>query len=191
MADNFYALSLAEMYHLPAIAGTGFNILNSESARYFLSQNRDFVYSVELTINEIMGIEKRFLNERQYNNGFIFVHGNMQSMALCHCPVQICTKKDCPDCTFTGGLSYEDNKGYRFPMRRIRMSECYFSLYNSTTLCTYEKLKGKINHMYFICFDLDSQYICDIIKAYTTDEVSYKKHTEQDSTTGHLYKGIR
>lgn len=184
LAENLYGIALADEFGLPFIAGTGLNIYNSKSANYFLSQGGDFIYSAELNLKEIEEIEKK-----TDGKGFVFIHGDMRAMTLNHCPAQVVSGKGCDACMYTDGLVYEDKKGYRFPLRRVKLSKCCFELYNSAKLSAVKKLDEREINSYFVLLGLPASRIYDIIKTYTEGK-AFERNSSEIYTTGHLFKGV-
>ena len=72
-------------------------------------------------------------------------------MLLSHCPKRTQKgheKQDaaCDACAASGGCAgvYTDRKGYKFPLRRLKMEHgCVLRLYNSMTTDLYKEIQGK------------------------------------------------
>jgi putative protease len=194
VANNIYAVEIVKEFKgLKLIGGLGLNIYNSLTAQNIINQNGLFIYSCELTLNEIKDMT---------DGGFVFVCGDLKSMQLSHCPVKLNFKlKDCKDCDYTDGLIYEDNKGFKFKIRRVKMSKCYFELYNGAVLDTLKKLKNNDINMFFNFINYSKEEIYTIIKAYKRgngkggSEVDINASgaggIKNNTTSGHLIRGVK
>lgn len=116
-AENIYAVELAAKYGLPIIAGTSMNITNSIAAEVLGNCRK--CASVELKRSEIFS-----------DKLFIYTYGHLPLMTLAHCPIKLISGKECTECGYKA-FAYTDDKGV-FYVRRERLSDCVFTLYNGS-----------------------------------------------------------
>jgi putative protease len=195
VANNIYAVEIVKDFKgLKLIGGLGLNIYNSFAAQNILNSGGLFIYSCELTQNEIKDMTG------DGGGGFVFVCGDIKSMQLSHCPVRLNFKlKSCKDCNYTDGLIYEDNKGFKFAIRRVKMSKCYFELYNGATLDTLKKLKNNNTNMFFNFINYSKEEIYTIMKTYKCGEGGGEVDInaggaggiKNNTTSGHLIRGVK
>lgn len=200
LADNLYGLALADEFGVKFIAGTGLNIYNSESAKYFLSRGGEVIYSAELNFREVEDIENALSATGGKESGsacrsgralgFAFVYGDMRAMTLCHCPAQVASGKGCGECSYKEGMIYQDEKGYKFPLRRVRLSRCYFELFNSAKLNGLKRACETNINVYFVFFGVSARGICDIINSYRQGALA-AENASGGFTAGHLTKGVK
>ncbi len=119
---------------VPVYGGQGLNITNCEAARMFEALGATMLtLSCELTLSELQDVFS------QGGNFEIEVYGRTQMMLLSHCPRRTMHGDEaqdaaCDACAASGGCPevYTDRKGYRFPLRRLKMEHgCVVRLYNS------------------------------------------------------------
>ncbi len=131
---------------VPVYGGQGLNITNCEAARFYEALGAQMLtLSCELTHAEMKEVFSRGGNFEAE------VYGRTQMMLLSHCPVRTQLGHDrqdaaCDACSARGGCPeiYTDRKGYRFPLRRLKMEHgCILRLYNSVTTDLYRELQGK------------------------------------------------
>ncbi len=113
VANNIYGLSYNSK---EIVAGIGLNIVNSFAIN-FLN-----VLGINKCIRSVEGYLAKTLG-----GGSVYV-GNIPLMTLCHCPYKVNFGNDCSKCTFTKGLTYKQERGKEFEIRRYRLSQCYFEL---------------------------------------------------------------
>lgn len=142
LCHNIAHVEVARAFGIKYIAGGGLNIFNDYIASEF-SDAETFVYSLELTINEI----KKFKNK----SGLIFTDGKIVLMKLRHCPYKTVYKCDCSNCKANERLSYRDELGNIFDIERRRGDACTFELINGKKLSVVNKLTSK--GRYLIDFD--------------------------------------
>lgn len=121
---------------VPVWGGQGLNVMNAECAKFFTALGAQrLTASCELNLKELREL---------YRNGGNYVmeaYGRTQLMLLNHCPRRTRNGDErqddrCDACAKLGGCpaTYTDRKGYRFPLRRLKMEHgCVLRLYNSVT----------------------------------------------------------
>ena len=182
-ANSLYAIEIAKQFDKKLFLNVGMNIFNDYSAN--LWKDAPFVYSNELTINEI----STFKNQ----NGFVYAEGYNVCMTLAHCPVQVNFKCTCKNCKYKGDLVYKDKLGNEFLIKRKRLSKCYFELLNGHRLSGFEKLSQNHNFYLNLC-GLDSEKTQTITNAYTTFAKTGVKNSfgfAEKTTNGHLFKNVK
>lgn len=119
---------------VPVYGGQGLNVMNCEAARLYESLGAAMLtLSCELTAAELRDVYA------QGGNFEIEAYGRTQMMLLSHCPKRTIRGEEaqdtaCNSCAANGGCPdiYTDRKGYRFPLRRLKMEHgCILRLYNS------------------------------------------------------------
>ena len=146
VCHNVGHVGLARKLRLPYVAGSGLNIYNDFIAREF-SDAQTFVYSLELTLNEI----SEFINQ----SGLVFVDGTITLMKLVHCPYKLNFKCDCSSCQATKQLTYTDELGNSFNVVRRKDRRCTFELQNGKKLSIVSKMK----HGWRFLIDFDSRVV--------------------------------
>lgn len=115
-----YAVPLAKELNKKMFAGVGFNLSNSISLAYCPAEYK--AISKELTISEAKPIANF--------DTFYLTEGDIKVMDLIYCPFA----KSCKECDMRTLYELTDENGRRFPLRRYRLSECRFELYNCAHL---------------------------------------------------------
>ncbi len=151
-ADTFVGVQLNNVgqfaleWPVPVYGGQGLNIANTEAARFYEALGAKMLtLSCELTQGEMRDI---------YNMGGNFeieAYGRAQMMLLSHCPKRTMLGHErqdaaCNACAANGGCPhiYTDRKGYRFPLRRLKMEHgCVLRLLNSVTTDLGRELQKK------------------------------------------------
>lgn len=118
--DGYYGIDFAKEYNIPCILGSGANLYNAVSVKEARNVCKDVVLSKELALSAARGL-----------NGYYLTGGALKVMDLCYCPFG----KTCKNCT---GEDYSIlSDGERdFILRRIKLSECRFEVYNPYPLLT-------------------------------------------------------
>lgn len=147
LCNNVGQVEFARSCGFKYIAGCGLNIFNDYIACEF-SDSDSFVYSRELTIGEI----EEFVDAR----GLTFVDGQIPLMQLCHCPYKAVFNCDCSNCKSGEKLSYRDELGNRFVIKRRQAGRCLFELVNGKKMSVVNKLKTKGNYL----MDFDEAVVC-------------------------------
>lgn len=137
VCHNVGQVQLARALNLPYIAGSGLNIFNDRMASQF-DDAVTFVYSLELTLNEISNFADR--------RGLIFADGKLTLMQWVHCPYKLQSQLDgvelqCAQCNITKPLYYRDESGNRFTVERRKAKRCSFELQNGKKLSVVSKIK--------------------------------------------------
>ncbi len=118
--DGYYGLELAKKWNKKLFAGTGFNITNRLSLSLCNADN--ICLSKELTLREADALSD--------TNVFYLSGGGIKVMDLIYCPFE----KKCASCDKRGQYTLTDENGRKFPLRRYKMSDCVFELYNCADL---------------------------------------------------------
>lgn len=118
--DGYFGFLLAKELGLRFFAGTGFNITNKISLSECKS---DYIaLSKELTLSEAEGLSAE--------NAFYLTAGDIKVMDLIYCPFE----KKCSDCDKRNIYNLTDESGRKFPLRRYKLSDCRFEVYNCAQL---------------------------------------------------------
>lgn len=127
--DGYYGIDFAKEYNIPCILGTGANLYNVVSVKEARNVCKDVALSKELSLSAARGL-----------NGYYLAGGALKVMDLCYCPFG----KTCKNCT---GEDYSVlSDGERdFVLRRIKLSECRFEVYNPYPLLTEGSTKQAFN----------------------------------------------
>ena len=179
--------------------GQGLNVMNSETARFYETLGAKMLTaSCELTLFELKDL---YLKGGNFD---IEVYGRTLMMLLSHCPKRTLAGDEAQDaacnaCAVNGGCPdvYTDRKGYRFPLRRVKMEHgCVLRLYNSAVTDVIRDIQRHPDipcslRMSFTDEPVERQ--CEIIaslrgvlggKRYITHKL------DADSTRGHWMRGV-
>lgn len=115
-----YAVLLARELNKELFCGVGFNLSNSLSLS--LCPADYIALSKELTVSEAALLARE--------NTFYLTSGDIKVMDLIYCPFS----KTCKDCDKRFVYVLTDEDGRAFPLRRYKISECRFELYNCAYL---------------------------------------------------------
>lgn len=130
MANNYWALKYKKTHKI--LCGYPFNIANCLSMGVILDYADDVVKSCETKLTQY------FKQGKAYN-------GKVSLMTFAHCPQKTCYNKNCSkDCKFAN-LSYVQENGKTFSIRRTKVSNCYFELVDN---------KETIFDAKYFCYDL-------------------------------------
>lgn len=128
--DGYFGLLLARELNLRFFAGTGFNFTNSLS---FSECKADYIaLSKELSISEAEKLSTE--------NSFYLTAGDIKVMDLIYCPFG----KRCSDCDKRTIYSLTDENGRKFPLRRYKVDDCRFEVYNCANLISDSSKLGKL-----------------------------------------------
>lgn len=118
-ADGLTGLVLAKKFNKKLIVGVGLNVFNSVDVNVLENDYKDciIVYSKELALSEMD--EKRI----------VYGGGNVSIMEFVYCPF----KKNCSVCANKNEYVCRDEK-YGYVLKRYKLSDCRFVLYNSAVL---------------------------------------------------------
>lgn len=127
--DGYYGFVLARKIGLKFFAGTGWNITNKVS---LMNCTANYIcLSKELTISEA--------NKLSDGHVFYLTSGNIKIMDLIYCPFG----KDCSNCDQRTNYVLTDENNRRFPLRRYKISECRFEVFNCADLVSEDSYAGK------------------------------------------------
>ena len=128
--DSYCGLELAKEWNKKLFAGTGFNITNRLSLS--LCKADKICLSKELTLREADALSDK--------NVFYLSDGGIKVMDLIYCPFE----KKCSSCDKHEKYTLTDENGRKFPLRRYKISECRFELYNCAKLSHCNCLAGNL-----------------------------------------------
>ena len=126
--DGYYGLELAKEWGKKLFAGTGFNITNRLALSMCKADN--ICLSKEITAREADALADK--------NVFYLSVGGIKVMDLIYCPFE----KKCSSCDRRELYTLTDENGRKFPLRRYRITECRFELYNCAKLSPCKSLAG-------------------------------------------------
>ncbi len=175
MAENYFAITLAEKHGLEVFSGGLLNVYNSRAATV-LPQGY-LMPSIELNANEIL---------KTFGSGvFVYAYGKMPLMNFKHCPVKAVYGGDCSKCKYKGPISYTDRKGYSFEVVRRKVANCQFDLLNAVKCDVGNKLKSLPFNLYLDVTSESADNVDTIVEAFAS-----KKPCGTDNVTyGHLFRG--
>ncbi|MEG1791100.1 MAG: U32 family peptidase [Clostridia bacterium] len=175
-AENVYTIQLAKEYNLQTFLGIGLNIFNNILLKN-LCATPFYVVSAELNSKEIASFE----------NPFVFSYGYLPLMNLSHCVEKLNHNfSSCGKCSYTGKITYVDRKNYEFCLFRNKVSNCYFTLYNSVKTDISSKF---INNAYNFYLNMIQ---CNVTEAETALNAFINKIplNSNSFTYGHLIRGV-
>ena len=121
--ENPAVIELARRWNKKLFIGQDFNLFNSISLAMADEICEHVATSKELSEKEIYGTGYA-------NSSFVSVRGDLKVMELGYCPYG----KNCAKCTAPTLNSLTDYAGRKFVLRRIKLSRCYFEVYNPMEL---------------------------------------------------------
>ena len=183
---------------IPVWGGQGLNVMNTECAKFFTALGAQrLTASCELNLKELHELY------RNGGNYVMEVYGRTQLMLLNHCPRRTLggdERQDdkCDACAKLGGCpaTYTDRKGYRFPLRRLKMEHgCVLRLYNSvaTDMTRYALKLHDIGVSFRLSFtDEDFAIQKEIVASYRSILETGKAAREAavSTTAGQLMRGV-
>ncbi|MDE6551207.1 MAG: U32 family peptidase [Clostridia bacterium] len=172
--DNIGAVYLAKQYKLPAIGGTGLNIYNKKCMEQLGLE--DYVASPELNAAEVNGLP----------NPIVYAYGRPAVMTLTHCPVKLNYKCGCDSCKWREEMKYGDSYG-EYPIKRIRLADCYFELLNPDTVNIAGKHKAIVESGRYL-LDMTG---CDVGSANKVIDAYLKGEKYAGGSAGHLLRGVK
>ncbi len=120
-ADGVWAIELANELNLKLFAGVGFNVFNQINV---LLLNQEDVFDIcaskELSFNEIKNLP----------SDLYVLSGAVEIMDLIYCPFS----KNCKNCDIINDFKLVDKEGRIFIVKRYKVSECRFKVYNMAKL---------------------------------------------------------
>ena len=123
-ADGIWALELCRELNVKLFAGVGFNVFNSVDVNTLISEGVDsgcICASKELSLSEISNLD---------SNLFVLSNGLIEIMDLIYCPFG----KNCKNCEILSDFELVDTENRVFPVKRYRLSDCRFKVYNMAKL---------------------------------------------------------
>ncbi|MBR3804522.1 MAG: U32 family peptidase [Clostridia bacterium] len=119
--DGVWAYQFAKEKGLNLFAGVGFNVFNSVDIKFLQSNGVNFIsVSKELSLNEIKSL----------NYPLYVLSGATEIMDLVYCPFG----KNCKNCKINGDFTLVDRDNRRFAVKKYKISECRFKVYNNALL---------------------------------------------------------
>lgn len=132
--DGYYGIEFAIQNNLKYFVGAGINVFNKIDIKYLKDLGATkIVASKELSFNEI---------DKLNCDLFVLNDGLIEIMDLIYCPFN----KDCKNCDIISDFELIDNEGRRFPVKRYKVNDCRFKVYNMAKLstnCNYSKIVDK------------------------------------------------
>ena len=183
---------------VPVWGGQGLNVMNGVCARHFTSLGAArLTASCELSAGELRSL---FSEGGNYE---MQAYGRTQLMLLSHCPRRTKAGDErqdsaCNACADRGGSPdvYTDRKGYRFPLRRLRMQTgCTVRLYNSvvTDMARHAQRLVQLGCSLRLCFtDEPLARQKELVASYrhVLSGGAPLHEVETGATAGHLLRGI-
>ena len=160
--NNYAIKEIGERYSKPIFYGTGFNVANNIS----LSElDGECVLSPELIEQELKSLSSL--------NTYVYALGYFPVMTMVHCPNRA-NNRNCKD------------KITQFKIKRIKLNECYFELYNGTILSLLSE-KAKINQGLLLDLrNLDKEEFEKLVLSLKTGKDQF-----QNKTRGHFVRGVK
>ena len=121
--ENPHAIYLAREWGKKLFLGCDFNLFNALSLDYAMKVADHVSFSKELS-------EKEMLKTGRSKGAFKFTRGDIKVMELGYCPYG----KKCSKCKAPTLNTLTDYAGRKFILRRIKLSRCYFEIYNPMEL---------------------------------------------------------
>lgn len=168
VCHNIGQVQMARENSVRYIAGAGLNIFNDRMAEVF-GDAETFFYSQELTLAEIAAFTRK--------DGLIFVDGDLILMKLVHCPFKAATDSTCANCQAHRKLTYTDELGNEFLLRRRKDKRCTFELVNGKKLSVASKLTKGGRY----CVDFDREVVAHFVnlnKGICDSFVEHRPHTK-------------
>ncbi len=167
--ENPHLFELAKSFNLKAFVGTDFNLFNSVSFSLAKERAEHVAFSKELTEKEIRATSYG-------EQGFVLTRGDVKVMELGYCPYG----KNCGKCKALALNTLADYAGRRFTLRRIKLSKCYFEVYNPAELVYDDANLSIYNFVLHRGEELTKRFEC-----------SPKEYRQRyETTSGHLKKPI-
>lgn len=131
--DSYFGQTLSEKLGKKFFAGCGFNLTNCISISMCYA---DYIcLSKELTLREAENLSA--------GNVFYLSEGNIKVMDLIYCPFE----KKCSSCDRRTQYTFTDSDGRKFPLRRYRIDECRFEVFNCADLSVGESSAGRLKDL--------------------------------------------
>lgn len=166
--ENPHAITLAKEWGKKLFVGVDFNIFNSLSLSEAQKIGDKVAVSKELSLKEI--------KESAMDSAYIFTRGDIKVMELGYCPFG----RKCADCKVKTLSTLTDYAGRKFILRRIKLSRCYFEVYNPMELVYEDAPRAIYNFVLHKGEDLKARY-----------DATTKEYRERyETTSGHLKNPI-
>ena len=121
-ADGVWALELSKEYNIKLFAGLGFNVFNQIDYKYLKNEDVfEISASKELSFNDARNLGDEV---------FLLSSGLIEVMDLIYCPFG----KNCKNCKINENIELCDYENRKFPVKRYKISECRFKVYNNARL---------------------------------------------------------
>ena len=122
--------------------------------------------------------ELSFSEIEQMKEGWCLTFGDIKVMSLIYCPFN----RACKNCTRGSNFILKDADGRQFKVRRYKLSECRFEIYNESLLKSKRALEKEI----FDFTTLNNAQINQLLSNYLLGEGNLK----YNFTSGNLLKGV-
>ena len=166
--EGVWGEAFAKKLNKQLFYGTDANIFNSLDL-IKLNSIENVALSKELSLSELKGLHKE--------NTHIFCGGNVKVMNLVYC---IFSKK-CETCQKKVFYFLKDEEGRVLPLRRVRLSECRFEVYNPNIM--YSDFEG--NKLYnFIGIEKETQQL------FLSKNLDKIKQNTKEVTGGHFFRPV-
>ncbi len=167
--ENPHLFELAKRFNVKAFVGTDFNVFNSIAFSQACERATHVAFSKELT-------EKEIKSTSYGDFGFVFTRGDVKVMELGYCPYG----KNCRNCSAPTLNTLTDYAGRKFTLRRVKLSKCYFEVYNPVELVYEDSRLSIYNFVLRRGDELLQRFNCTV-----------KEYRERYATTsGHLKNPI-
>lgn len=160
---------LAKRYNKKIFGGIELNVTNNLTYEQLTIEGLDEIsLSKELSRAELL----------QMNEGYVLSLGAIKIMSLMYCPFS----KNCASCKRGCLFKLRDSANRVFPVRRYKLSECRFELYNESLLRSKFPFKKQI----FDFTTLNVKQINELLDIY----LKGKDNSSFNFTSGNLTKGV-
>lgn len=162
--ENPHVITFAKEWNKKLFIGVDFNVFNSLSLQEAVKLGAKVALSKELSLKEIKEIGSECAH--------ILTRGDVKVMELGYCPYG----KKCADCKVKTLSTLTDYAGRKFTLRRIKLSRCYFEIYNPMELVYDDLPRAIYNLVLHKGKELEERY-----------DASVKEYREKyETTSGHL-----
>lgn len=162
-------LFLAKRYKKKFFGGVELNVTNNFTYNALKAEGAyEISLSKELSKQEIANM----------NSGYVLTFGNIKIMSLMYCPL----KKNCKSCKQNDFFTLKDGSSREFKVRRYKLSECRFEVYNEKML----RSKFTFAKQIFDFTTLTGKEINELLNIYLNNQ----KNEKYTFTSGNLIKGV-
>ena len=170
--ESASGLFLAKRYNKLFFAGIEMNVTNHLTFTSIQNEGAEEVsYSKELSYNELMDLS-------QNCDGWALHYGAIKIMSLIYCPFN----KSCSNCRCSSNFTLKDYSGRDFYVRRYKLSQCRFEVYNDSLL----NGKYDVNKKIFDFSFFNAEQIDYLFGVYL-GKINNRKF---NFTSGNLKKGV-